>query len=281
MDKIDLSASCVFIKEEMTDETEPTFSDDEKEVPYEEVFVAVPSISIKEEESPAYDDTNNLTFTGTEGTIDETESTFSVEGKEVSYKEAFVAVPMINIKEEERLQIYDASQLVEVKQEEDYDSDNGNTIGEVQEVNQFGLEEKINIDLKKRVISHRTDKKLHNCPHCDYKAKTIEVNHYNEKLKRKRELTNARVKKYRERKKAESQQLKSSKQNDRTEKMKKIHDDRTEEMKKMQDQKNAERKRAMAKEYSRRYRQRKRLSVLESVHDSQIPGPSYENPPLY
>ena len=47
---------------------------------------------------------------------------------------------------------------------------------------------------------------------------------------------------------------------------------------------NAERKRAMAKELSRRFREKKRLNVLKSVHhvvhDSQIPGPLHENPPF-
>ena len=47
---------------------------------------------------------------------------------------------------------------------------------------------------------------------------------------------------------------------------------------------NTERKRAMAKELSRRFREKNRLNVLNSVHhvvnDSQIPGPSHENPTL-
>jgi hypothetical protein len=47
---------------------------------------------------------------------------------------------------------------------------------------------------------------------------------------------------------------------------------------------NAEQKTAMAKERSRWFREKKHLNVLKSVHhvvyDSQIPGPSHENPPL-
>ncbi|CAH1123022.1 unnamed protein product [Ceutorhynchus assimilis] len=86
-----------------------------------------------------------------------------------------------------------------------------------------------------------------------------EENQIVDKLKRKRELTNARVKKYRERKQIEYQRLNSSKQ----------EDPRVQS-------KIAERKKAMSKERSRRYRERKRLlkSVHHVVHESQIPGPS-------
>ena len=83
-----------------------------------------------------------------------------------------------------------------------------------------------------------------------------EENKINDKFKIKRELTNARVKKYREKKCTESQQLNSS-----------IRDDLTEEMQNKQvKENNAERKRAMAKERSRRFREKKRLNVLKSVH---------------
>jgi hypothetical protein len=73
----------------------------------------------------------------------------------------------------------------------------------------------------------------------------------NDKLKIKRELTNARVKKYRKKKCTESQQLNSS-----------MQDDPTEEMQNKQvKENNAERKRSMA-----RFREKKRLNVLKSVH---------------
>ena len=75
-------------------------------------------------------------------------------------------------------------------------------------------------------------------------------------MKIKRELTNAHVKKYRKKKCTESQQLNSS-----------MLDDPKEEMKnKRVKENNAERKRAMAKERSRRFREKKRLNVLKSVH---------------
>ena len=65
-----------------------------------------------------------------------------------------------------------------------------------------------------------------------------------------------RVKKCRKKKCIESQQLNSS-----------IQDDPTEEMQNKQVKENyAERKRAMAKERSRRFREKKRLKVLKSVH---------------
>jgi hypothetical protein len=64
-----------------------------------------------------------------------------------------------------------------------------------------------------------------------------EENQINDKLKIKRELTNARVKKYRKKNRTESQQLNSS-----------MQDDPTEEMQNKQvKQNNAERKREMAK----------------------------------
>ena len=75
-------------------------------------------------------------------------------------------------------------------------------------------------------------------------------------MKIKNELTNARVKKYRKNKCTESQQLNSS-----------MQDDPTEEMQNKQvKENNAERKRAMAKERSRRFREKKRPNVLKSVH---------------
>ena len=63
-------------------------------------------------------------------------------------------------------------------------------------------------------------------------------------------MTNARVKKYRKKKCTESQQLNSS-----------MQDDPTEEMQNKQ----VKEKRAMAKERSR-FREKKRLNVLKSVH---------------
>ena len=69
-------------------------------------------------------------------------------------------------------------------------------------------------------------------------------------------MTNARVKKYRKKKCTESQQLNSS-----------MQDDPTEEMQKKQvEENNAERKRGMAKQRSRRFREKKYLNVLKSVH---------------
>ena len=60
-----------------------------------------------------------------------------------------------------------------------------------------------------------------------------------------------------------------------------MQDDPTEEMKNKQvKENNAERKRAMAKELLRSLREKKRFNVLKSIHDSQIPGSSCENPPL-
>ena len=64
-----------------------------------------------------------------------------------------------------------------------------------------------------------------------------------------------------------------------------MQDDPTEEMKnKRVKENNTERKKAMAKELSRRFREKKRLNVLKSVHrvdhDYQNPGTSHENPPL-
>ena len=64
-----------------------------------------------------------------------------------------------------------------------------------------------------------------------------------------------------------------------------MQDDSTEKMKNKQvKENNAERKRAMTKELSRKFREKKRLNVLKSVHrvvyDSEIPGTSHENPPL-
>ena len=64
------------------------------------------------------------------------------------------------------------------------------------------------------------------------------------------------MKKSRKKKCSESQQLNSS-----------IQDDPTEEMRNKQVKENdAERKRAMAKERSKRFREKKRLNVLNSVH---------------
>lgn len=96
-----------------------------------------------------------------------------------------------------------------------------------------------------------------------------EENQIDYKLQRKRELNNARVKNYRKRKRMESQQLNSS-----------MQDDPNEEMESMRVQeKIAERKKAMAKERSRRYREKKRLNALQSVHDvvhdSQTLGPMH------
>jgi len=86
-----------------------------------------------------------------------------------------------------------------------------------------------------------------------------EKNKIDDKLKRKRELANARMKKY---------------QDDPTEKV----------QNKQVEENNAERKRVMAKERLKRFRAKKRLNVLKSDHrvlnDSQFPGPSHENPPL-
>ena len=71
-------------------------------------------------------------------------------------------------------------------------------------------------------------------------------------MKIKRELTNSRVKKYRKKKCTESQQLNSS-----------LQDGPTEEMQNKQvKENNTERNRAMAKERSRRFREKKRLNVL-------------------
>ena len=78
-----------------------------------------------------------------------------------------------------------------------------------------------------------------------------EKNQINNKLKTKRELTNARVKKHRETKYTESQQLNSLMQGDPTEEM----------QNKQVKENNAERKRSMA-----RFREKKRLNVLKSVH---------------
>ena len=74
-------------------------------------------------------------------------------------------------------------------------------------------------------------------------------NQINDKLKIKRELNNARVKKYRKMKCIESQQLHSSMQGDPTEEM----------QNKQVKENNAERKRVIAKERSRRFREKKRL----------------------
>ena len=99
-------------------------------------------------------------------------------------------------------------------------------------------------------------------------------NQINDRLKIKTKLTDVRVKKYHKTKCTESQQLNSSMQNDPTEEIK------NQQVK----ENNAEQKRAMAKELLRRFREKKRLNVLKSVHhvvhDSQIPGSSHENPPL-
>ena len=83
-----------------------------------------------------------------------------------------------------------------------------------------------------------------------------EKNLINDKLKMKKELTNACVKKYRKKKCTESQQLDSS-----------MHDDPTEEMQNKQvKENNARQKRAMEKERSRRFREKKPLNVLKSIH---------------
>ena len=72
----------------------------------------------------------------------------------------------------------------------------------------------------------------------------------------KRELTNPRVTKYRKKKCTESQQLNSS-----------MQDEPTEEMQNKQvKENNAERKRAMAKERSRRFREKRLLNTLKSDH---------------
>jgi hypothetical protein len=101
-----------------------------------------------------------------------------------------------------------------------------------------------------------------------------EENQINDKLKIKMELTNACMKKHRKKKCTKSQQLNSSMQDDPTEKMKN----------KQVKENNAEQKTAMTKKRSRRFREKKRLNVLKSVHyvvyDSHIPGPSHENPAL-
>ncbi|GBP71338.1 hypothetical protein EVAR_57722_1 [Eumeta japonica] len=107
----------------------------------------------------------------------------------------------------------------------------------------------------------------------NYLSKMDEENQIDDKLKRKRELNNARVKKHREKRRTESQQLNFLMRNDPTKQMqnKQVKDNC------------AERKRAMAKERSRRYREKKRLNVLKPVHyvihDSQISGPLHGNPP--
>lgn len=98
-----------------------------------------------------------------------------------------------------------------------------------------------------------------------------EENQTADKLKRKRELTKARVTKCRKKKQVESQVLNSS-----------MQDDPSEEV--QIQEKIAERKKAIAKECSKRYREKKRLNALKSVHhavhDSQIAGPSHANTPL-
>ena len=83
-----------------------------------------------------------------------------------------------------------------------------------------------------------------------------EENQINDKLKIKLKLTNARVKKYRKMKCTESQQLNFSVQDDPAE----------EKQNKQVKENNAEGKRAMAKERSRRFREKKRLNVLKSFH---------------
>ena len=83
-----------------------------------------------------------------------------------------------------------------------------------------------------------------------------EENQINDKLEIKRELTNVRMKKYCKKKCTESQQLNSS-----------MQDDPTEEMQNKQiKENNAERTRAMAKERTRRFREKKSFNVLKSVH---------------
>ena len=75
-------------------------------------------------------------------------------------------------------------------------------------------------------------------------------------MKIKRELINAVVKKYRKQKCTESQQPNSS-----------MQDNPTDEMKNKEViEGNVERKRAMAKERSRRFREKKRLNIIKSVH---------------
>ena len=77
-------------------------------------------------------------------------------------------------------------------------------------------------------------------------------------MKIKRELTNARVKKYRKKKCTESQQLNSS-----------MQDDPSEEMQNKQvKENNVERKRTMAKERSRRFREKKRLTKCLKIRSS-------------
>ena len=83
-----------------------------------------------------------------------------------------------------------------------------------------------------------------------------EENQNNDNLQIKRELTNARVKKYRKKKCTESQQLNFSMQDAPSEEM----------QNKRVKENNAERKRAMEKERSRRFREKKRLNILKSVH---------------
>ena len=82
-------------------------------------------------------------------------------------------------------------------------------------------------------------------------------NQINEKFQINRKLTNVHVKTYRKKECTESQQLNSS-----------MQDDPTEEMQNKQVKKNnAEGKRSMAKGCSRRFREKKRLNVLKSVHN--------------
>lgn len=92
-----------------------------------------------------------------------------------------------------------------------------------------------------------------------------------DELARKRELGRARMQRYRKRKQEESQYLAS---------LVKI-DPETEEINKT---KKAEQRKELARERSRRYRQRKRMERIETVNqlidESQIPGPSYVNPPF-
>ena len=72
----------------------------------------------------------------------------------------------------------------------------------------------------------------------------------------KSKLTNSRVKKYRKKMCTESQKLNSA-----------MQDDPTEELQNKQvKENNVKRKRAMVKERSRRFREKKRLNVLKSVH---------------
>ena len=83
-----------------------------------------------------------------------------------------------------------------------------------------------------------------------------EENQINDKLKIKRQLTNARVKKNRKKKCTESRQMNSS-----------MPDDPTKETQNKQVKEyNSERKRQMTKERSRRFREKKRLNVLKSVY---------------